>query len=247
MIDSLMQSSDDQVCKYAPIEEAESLERYRPGGYHPLVIGDTVKDRYRIVHKLGHGTYSTTWLCRDGQSNSYVALKVGTGDSNFQEADVLGHLNSSGPSLHHPGRAMMPTIQDRFILDGINGSHPCYVTVPAMCSISSAKDGSNNRLFKANTARSIIAQLVLAVAYIHDMGIVHGDLHMGNVLLRLQSDFTGLSIEQVYQKYGTPNSQAVTRLDDKPLPPNVPPTATPPIWLGKASDEFLPSEARVLL
>ena len=70
---------------------------------------------------------------------------------------------------------------------------------------------------------------------------------MGNVLLRLPSAFTGLSIEQVYEKHGTPNSQAVTRLDGSPLSPNVPPTATPPIWLGKASDELLPSETRVLL
>lgn len=174
MTDSSRESSDDQIFKYAPIEEAESLERYRPGGYHPLVIGDTVKHRYRIVHKLGHGTYSTTWLCQDGQSNSYVALKVGTGDANFQEAEVLANLNP-GPS-HHPGRAMIPTVQDRFILDGINGSHPCYVTAPAMCSLSGAKDASNNRLFKASTARSIIAQLVLAVSYVHDMGIVHGGL-----------------------------------------------------------------------
>ncbi|KKA20009.1 hypothetical protein T310_6007 [Rasamsonia emersonii CBS 393.64] len=51
--------------EYIPLEGVERLERYRPGGYHPVVIGGCLHDRYRIVHKLGFGAYSTTWLARD--------------------------------------------------------------------------------------------------------------------------------------------------------------------------------------
>ena len=43
--------------KYKPIEDVENLERYRAGGYHPIVIGDLLHGRYRIVHKLGFGAY----------------------------------------------------------------------------------------------------------------------------------------------------------------------------------------------
>lgn len=44
----------------------EGLERYRPGGYHPVVVGDTFKDgRYTIFNKLGFGGYSTVWLAHD--------------------------------------------------------------------------------------------------------------------------------------------------------------------------------------
>jgi hypothetical protein len=160
--------------EYEYIEEVERLERYRAGGNHPLVIGDVIKDRYQVVHKLGFGTFSTTWLCRDNRSNRYAAVKVGTGDSNPREAEILELLNSASPSLNHPGRSMIPTVQDRFLLRGPNGTHPCYVTAPAMCSISGAKDASYNRLFQASTARSLIAQLVLAVAYTHARGVVHG-------------------------------------------------------------------------
>lgn len=161
--------------EYAPpIEGVETLERYKLGGYHPLAIGDMIKARYRVIHKLGHGTYSTTWLCWDDQSSIYAAVKVGTGDSNPREPEVLGRLNSACSSLNHPGRAMVPTVQDRFVSRGPNGIHPCYVTAPAMGSISGTKDGSYNRLFQAGTARSLIAQLVLAVAYVHAGGIVHG-------------------------------------------------------------------------
>lgn len=46
--------------------DAEPLHRYRRGGYHPIRLGDRLKDgRYRIMHKLGWGGYSTVWAARD--------------------------------------------------------------------------------------------------------------------------------------------------------------------------------------
>jgi hypothetical protein len=39
---------------------------YRPGGYHPVCLGDTFKKgRYKIYHKLGCGGFSTVWLAKD--------------------------------------------------------------------------------------------------------------------------------------------------------------------------------------
>lgn len=165
--------SDPPPFKYVPLEEVERLEKYQPGGYHPIQIGDVLQFRYRVVHKLGYGTYSTTWLCRDNQSHEYVAVKVGTAESSTREVDILDSLNRS-PPLDYPGRAMIPSVHDRFVLHGPNGAHHCYVTVLAMCSISGAKDGSYKSIFQASTARSLIVQLVLAVEYIHTKGVVHG-------------------------------------------------------------------------
>lgn len=165
--------SDPSPFKYVPVEEVEKLEKYQASGYHPILIGDVLHSRYRVVHKLGYGTYSTTWLCRDSQSNKYVAVKVGTAESNTREVDILDYLSHSSP-LGHPSRAMIPSVQDRFVLQGPNGTHPCYATALAMCSISAAKDGSYKRIFQASTARSLVMQLVLAVEYIHANGIVHG-------------------------------------------------------------------------
>ncbi|KAL2849697.1 kinase-like domain-containing protein [Aspergillus pseudodeflectus] len=61
---------------YVPIEDAEKLERYRSGGYHPVRIGDHLDNRYEIVQKLGYGSYSTIWLARDRTLNQFVAVKV---------------------------------------------------------------------------------------------------------------------------------------------------------------------------
>ena len=44
----------------------EDFNAYRPGGFHPVALGDTLKgDRYNIQHKLGWGGFSTVWLARD--------------------------------------------------------------------------------------------------------------------------------------------------------------------------------------
>ncbi len=47
-------------------EDEEDLEDYKPGGYHPVHIGDMFSNgRYVIVRKLGWGHFSTVWLARD--------------------------------------------------------------------------------------------------------------------------------------------------------------------------------------
>ena len=42
----------------------ENPARYKPGGYHPVHLGDVYRQRYKVIHKLGFGTY----LARDLQS-----------------------------------------------------------------------------------------------------------------------------------------------------------------------------------
>ena len=44
----------------------EKMSFYRPGGYHPVHIGDTFHgNTYEVVHKLGYGQFSTVWLVKD--------------------------------------------------------------------------------------------------------------------------------------------------------------------------------------
>ncbi|KAJ5543912.1 kinase-like protein [Penicillium frequentans] len=233
---------------YEPLEGIERLENYRPGGYHPIQIGDHFHGRYRVVHKLGHGSYSTVWLARDEKSNKYVALKVCTASANPKEAEILSTLTRPRClPVNHPGMEMVPSILDRFIIRGPNGHHACYVTTPARASLAGVKDGSWIRLFQLDVARSLAAQLVLVMDYVHTQGIVHGDLHLGNILLKTTPDFDQLSLTQLYEKYGAPESDPVVRLDGNPLVSGVPSHGIFPIWLGKASEEITLSETRILL
>lgn len=46
--------------------DIEPLIGYQTGGYHPIELGQFLKDeRYHILHKLGWGPHHTTWAARD--------------------------------------------------------------------------------------------------------------------------------------------------------------------------------------
>lgn len=162
--------------QYHYIEDVERLEKYRPGGCHPIAIGDELHARYRVLYKLGHGSYSTTWLARDALSQKLVALKVGIAESNLHEVDVLSALTTpqNHISFDSPGRAMIPSILDSFHIHGTNGIRPCYVTAPARASLFDVQEASYHRVFQLNVARALAAQLALAVVFTHSKGSVHG-------------------------------------------------------------------------
>ena len=47
---------------------AEEIERYCPGGYHPVHLNDLLNDgQYEVLHKLGFGSFATVWLARDNR------------------------------------------------------------------------------------------------------------------------------------------------------------------------------------
>lgn len=46
----------------------ENVLNYKPGGFHPVCLGDTFKNgRYKVHHKLGFGGYGTVWLANDSE------------------------------------------------------------------------------------------------------------------------------------------------------------------------------------
>ncbi|KAK2012448.1 kinase-like protein [Colletotrichum eremochloae] len=240
--------------EYGYIADVERLRDYRPGGYHPIEIDDRLHKRYRIVHKLGHGTFSTVWLALDERTSKYVAVKIGTADADMQEVEILSQLTTGVPDYSHAAHktSMIHPVIDRFSLDGPNGTHPCFVTVPARCSLMDAKEASDSRLFELSVARSLAAQLAMAISLVHSQGYAHGDLHLGNLLLQLPPSFNGLSVYELYAEIGAPEPEPVIRLDrlDKSSTSSaagIPSYAVPAVWLGIASDEITLTEAKLLL
>lgn len=59
--EALLDTSQDLSSE--DIEEGSAA--YRPGGFHPVYIGDIFNDRYEVLNKIGYGAYSTVWLVRD--------------------------------------------------------------------------------------------------------------------------------------------------------------------------------------
>jgi serine/threonine-protein kinase SRPK3 len=162
--------------QYRIIEDVEDLDRYHPGGYHPLQIGDKLDDgRYRLVDKLGHGGYSTIWLARDLQRARYVAVKVATADTGSCSHEA-SRIHSLGKSTRRHGRDIIPSLLDEFWVSGPNGRHKCIVTRPAQMSLFDSREASTFGLFRPQVAQSIIAQLIRGVAFLHGEDIVHGGM-----------------------------------------------------------------------
>ena len=156
-------------------EGVEVLDGYCLGGYHPTHIGDRFFDgRYEIVHKLGHGSYSTVWLAKDHLEPRYVALKIliASAYKTSSENKILRALSTQG--THHEGSAYVSSLLDEFTIHGPNGSHLCIVSEAAGCSVAQSKEASMTWKFQVNVARAISAQLLLGLDYIHSCGIVHG-------------------------------------------------------------------------
>ncbi|PWY87302.1 kinase domain-containing protein [Aspergillus sclerotioniger CBS 115572] len=230
-------------------DEVECLNCYVPGGYHPVQIGDEFHNRrYVIVHKLGFGRSATTWLAEDRQdSRRLVALKISTAESaerTVHESQVLTRL---AQAKSQPGDTMVQTLFDSFSFSGPNGRHQCLVMDAARVNIDEAKEAAYHRLIHLPAARAIIAQLVLGVHFIHSQGIVHGDLHLGNVLLRLLPSLQRMTTKHLYDKIGEPTKAPVARCDGAPLDYGVPSELIIPLWLGLGSDEITLIDSPILI
>lgn len=56
------------------VEDVEPFSGYYVGGYHPVHLGELYGDggRYKMLRKLGNGTFSTVWLAKDLAAKRYV-------------------------------------------------------------------------------------------------------------------------------------------------------------------------------
>ncbi|KAM3543238.1 hypothetical protein ARSEF1564_003868 [Beauveria bassiana] len=190
--------------------------------------------------------FSTVWLARDIEQHTYVALKIGVSDSRMHETTVMKVLSESKPSVPTTsvtasGAGAIPVPLDEFTVHGPNGTHPCYTTAVAECNI---RDCSSSRMFKLDVARALALKLVSAVAFMHDQGYVHGEIHLGNAMIKLNSGLGTLSIDQVYVR---PQTEDISRADEGALPPNVPARAVRPLDLGKPASEISLKETNLLL
>ncbi|PHH80292.1 hypothetical protein CDD80_2133 [Ophiocordyceps camponoti-rufipedis] len=227
--------------KYDWIDGVERLEKYEPGGYHPIMIDDLLHNRYRVIDKLGFGGYSTVWLAQDTRLGRYVAIKVGISGSPLprRERAVMHQLFTRSNADD-----AIPRILDEFDVRGPNGTHACYTLASAQGNL---KQASYSRLFPIQVARALAAKLAMAVSLVHSRGLVHGDIHLGNVLVKLPSTFNDLSLTQLRETFGEPETVAISRVDGEPLPSGVPSHAVAPLYLGKKAQEFNLADAQSLV
>jgi hypothetical protein len=155
--------------------DVENIERYRPGGFHPIHIGECIdaKDRYEVVQKLGYGIHSTVWLCMDWQCRKWRVVKVLEADYSAAECSelkvfkVLEGISQAELAENHVGLAL-----DYFWIVGPNGNHLCFVSKLLASTSCVPPPGYGPQA--PGKLRDICYQLSKGIKYLHDRGICHG-------------------------------------------------------------------------
>ena len=172
------------------LDAIENIENYRPGGYHPIYIGDTFDHgRFRVLCKLGSGGSSTVWLARDqreeGDRGRIVTLKAMRADvssskvpSEIPELAISQKLRASLP----PSESVdFQTVDHHFFVQGPNGSHLFLVFPLAGPNIRAMSDSpgrvSGSRRLRADLARKVAKQTAMVLHHMHCAGVVHGGKH----------------------------------------------------------------------
>ncbi|KAI5795810.1 protein kinase [Geopyxis carbonaria] len=232
----------------SPLDTVEDPEQYRPHGLHPVHLGDILSKRYKIIHKLGHGGFSTVWLARDlhaGPSPRYVSVKLLTASAPRPppEAAVLAALHAAPP---HPGQSHLAALLDTFTVAGPNGTHTTLVTPLYGPSVQALARARGRGWLRPAVARALARQLALALSHIHACGLAHGDLTCANIVLQLRGGLAGWSEEAVYAAFGAPVRAGVAAIGAAPPGGHAPRYLVAPLDFAGAGREWLAPRVTVV-
>ncbi|KAL6215613.1 hypothetical protein ACLB2K_015042 [Fragaria x ananassa] len=148
-------------------------------GHYVYNLGENLTPRYKILNKMGEGTFGRVLECWDRQTREYVAIKVVRSIQKYRDAamievDVLNHIakNDSGNSC---------CVQ---ILDWFDyRNHICIVFEKLGPSLFDFLKRNKYCPFPVDLVREFGRQLLESVAYMHDLRLIHTDLKPENILL----------------------------------------------------------------
>ncbi|KAM0713517.1 hypothetical protein Q7P37_010479 [Cladosporium fusiforme] len=156
--------------------DEESLVGYKAEEYYPLRLGEVFNSKYQVVAKLGFGTTSTVWLCRNLQ------LMCTTGEESSREVTISDHFKSIECD-RHPGRTYLRVALEKFHVQGPHGRHLCLVFPPLGRTLGELRDVFPDRALDKTLLQKFLYVIVTALDFMHQVGVVHTDLSPNNILV----------------------------------------------------------------
>ncbi|KAI9823540.1 MAG: hypothetical protein M1826_007696 [Phylliscum demangeonii] len=202
------------------MDPTEWIEDYHPGGFHPVRLDEVFNDRYRVIRKLGYGSFSTVWLAVDAKRHGYVALKIveAASSDSSHELSMFNKLKHNRASA--AGAAYLIELRESFTHKGPNGTHLCLafeVMGPHLMTMTeelgmraNPKGLHYGYRLPVRMAKVILRQLLLALAFLHQNNIVHADVQPGNILFSV--DLDSVPEEHLRQDYKSKDDPLFERL-----------------------------------
>ncbi|KAL8884561.1 MAG: hypothetical protein Q9215_007419 [Flavoplaca cf. flavocitrina] len=220
----------------------EDIQKCCIGGFHHTHIGETYKSgRYKILNKLGNGSYGTVWLARDIEAKRYVAFKITSAGNKLEqpERELYKHLAYQGSN--HPGKQHLVQPLDRFMMRGLHGIHHCLV-MPLLGPTVEQKAGSYvSEMLNYRVARRVATQLSESLAYMHSVGIGHGDCATRNIVFKLQG-IDSLSEAEIYTIFGRPKCQFFNGICGCDLCSRMGNNIVQPIDMARINDKYISND-----
>ncbi|KAH8587070.1 kinase-like domain-containing protein [Bisporella sp. PMI_857] len=234
----------EQLYERGWLPNAENREEYRPGGFHPVHIGDRfgTAGRFRVIHKLGSGGLATVWLCRDQDTQKYVALKIIIADESREKSSELRLVNQEGLDFGEAGGECIALPCEYFWHDGPNGRHLCLV-LPVLGPRVSALWGKFED--PARVSRDIALQVTRGLHFLHKNGICHGDFRPSNILLRL-TGFDELSEDELVKQLGEPNKEPLLTISGEGPAPSGPEYLVEGLSLDRLDARFISDQVSIV-
>jgi dual-specificity kinase len=153
-------------------------------GHYMFEIGENLTSRYKILSKMGEGTFGQVLECWDRKSKDMVAIKIVRGLQKYREAAMIevDVLRKVGKYDRNGTRC----VQMREWFDYRN--HTCIVFEKLGPSLYDFLRKNNYSPFPIDLVREVGRQLLESVAYMHELKLVHTDLKPENILF-VSSDY----------------------------------------------------------
>uniref|UniRef100_A0A0D6R4S5 dual-specificity kinase n=1 Tax=Araucaria cunninghamii TaxID=56994 RepID=A0A0D6R4S5_ARACU len=153
-------------------------------GHYMFQLGENLTPRYKILSKMGEGTFGRVLECWDREAKEFVAVKIVRSIQKYRDAamieiDVLNVL-----SKHDKSNSRCVQIQNWFDFR----NHICIVCERLGPSLFDFLRKNKYRPFPVDLVWDFGRQLLESVAYMHELRLIHTDLKPENILL-VSSDY----------------------------------------------------------
>lgn len=154
--------------------------------------------RYDVVAEMGSGNEARVYRAVDAESGQVVAVKVFTAGGAI-DAETLLRLERHGAhltALRHPNLVS--------VLSTHPGVNVCSIVMEFVEGQSLRAMLTSGRNISLPYAKDLLTQVAAALAYLHERGIVHGDVRPENVLVAEggPAKVTNFGIASVLQESG---------------------------------------------